>query len=36
MDAVAWIDPLTSQSLPTTPELAEILKSAQRIESGLA
>ncbi|MFY9970473.1 MAG: NUDIX domain-containing protein [Roseiarcus sp.] len=36
MDAVAWIDPLTSESLPTTPELAEILKSAQRIESGLA
>ena len=36
MDAVAWIDPLASEPLPTTPELAEILKSAQRIEGGLA
>ena len=36
MDAVAWIDPSACVSLPTTPGLAEILKSAQRIESGLA
>jgi len=36
MDAVAWIDPSASGSLPTTPGLAEILKSAQRIESGQA
>jgi 8-oxo-dGTP diphosphatase len=36
MDAVAWIDPSARVSLPTTPGLAEILKSAQRIESGLA
>ena len=36
MDAVAWIEPSACASLPTTPGLAEILKSAQRIESGLA
>ena len=36
MDAVAWIEPLACASLPTTPGLAEILKSAQRIERGLA
>jgi ADP-ribose pyrophosphatase YjhB (NUDIX family) len=36
MDAVAWIDPSASHSLPTTPELAEILRRAQRIESGQA
>jgi 8-oxo-dGTP diphosphatase len=36
MDEVAWIDPSACASLPTTPGLAEILKSAQRIESGLA
>ncbi len=36
MDAVAWIDPSDCAALPTTPGLAEILKSAQRIESGLA
>jgi ADP-ribose pyrophosphatase YjhB (NUDIX family) len=35
-DAVAWIEPSASASLPTTPELAEILESASRIESGLA
>ncbi len=35
-DAVAWIEPAASASLPTTPELAEILESASRIESGLA
>ena len=35
-DAVAWIEPADSASLPTTPELAEILESAARIESGLA
>ena len=35
-DAVAWIEPASSASLPTTPELAEILESAARIESGLA
>jgi 8-oxo-dGTP diphosphatase len=36
MDAVAWIDPLACAALVTTPGLAEILLSAQRIESGLA
>jgi len=36
MDALRWIDPLASATLPTTPGLAEILKSAQRIERGLA
>ena len=35
-DAVAWIEPADSASLPTTPELAEILESASRIESSLA
>jgi 8-oxo-dGTP diphosphatase len=35
-DAVAWIEPAASASLLTTPELAEILESASRIESGLA
>jgi 8-oxo-dGTP diphosphatase len=35
-DAVAWIDPSALASLPTTPELAEILESAARIESSLA
>jgi len=35
-DAVAWIEPASSASLPTTPELAEILESAARIESSLA
>jgi 8-oxo-dGTP diphosphatase len=34
-DAVAWIEPGASASLPTTPGLAEILESARRIESGL-
>jgi 8-oxo-dGTP diphosphatase len=34
-DAVAWIEPGASASLPTTPGLAEILESAWRIESGL-
>ncbi len=33
IDAVAWIDPKASASLPTTPGLGEILASAARIES---
>ena len=34
MDAVAWIDPLACASMPTTPELGEILARAAEIESG--
>ncbi len=36
MDAVAWIDPSASASLAATPRLAEILKTAHRIERELA
>jgi 8-oxo-dGTP diphosphatase len=32
IDAVAWIEPESSTTLLTTPELAEILESARRIE----
>jgi ADP-ribose pyrophosphatase YjhB (NUDIX family) len=32
MDAVAWMEPGACATLLTTPELAEILESAQRIE----
>jgi 8-oxo-dGTP diphosphatase len=32
IDAVAWIDPQSSASLLTTPELHDILESARRIE----
>jgi 8-oxo-dGTP diphosphatase len=32
IDAVAWIDPQSSASLLTTPELHDILESACRIE----
>ena len=35
-DAVAWIEPAAAASLPTTPELAEILESASRIESSFS
>ncbi len=35
IDAVAWIEPSASASLLTTPELGEILESAQRIEREL-
>jgi 8-oxo-dGTP diphosphatase len=34
-DAVVWIEPDACASLLTTPELAEILESARRIESAL-
>ncbi|MGO9419223.1 NUDIX hydrolase [Roseiarcus sp.] len=33
IDAVAWIEPEASASLLTTPELAEVIASAKRIES---
>jgi ADP-ribose pyrophosphatase YjhB (NUDIX family) len=35
IDAVAWIEPSAAASLLTTPELGEILESAQRIEREL-
>lgn len=34
IDAVAWIEPEACNSLLTTPELADIVASARRIESG--
>ncbi len=34
IDAVAWIEPEACDSLLTTPELADIVASARRIESG--
>lgn len=34
IDAVAWIDPDAWATMPTTPELGEVLARAARIESG--
>ena len=33
VDAVDWIDPALAPPSPATPELAEVLKGAARIES---
>ena len=35
IDAVAWIEPEALGALLTTPELAEVIASAMRIESGI-
>ena len=34
IDTVAWIEPSASASLLTTPELADVIASAERIASG--
>jgi 8-oxo-dGTP diphosphatase len=36
MDGLTWIEPSACGALPTTPGLADILESAQRIERALA